>query len=159
MTHRAFCHTQILTKNLTRLVQDSTPLQSQVKWLSEKDRVGNLTVNWRNAYYLPFLCTRETKLRVFQFKFLHTRIATNDFLCKIGIKQGLFLFLQGIYWNFGPPVLDLPTNPSLLEKPTWMDGPKKCIFSLFVPRFSWKCIECTSTPLLLIARHHIITYL
>ena len=44
------------------------------------------TVNWQNAYYLPFLCTGETKLRVFQFKFLHRRM-TNDFLCKIGIKQ------------------------------------------------------------------------
>ena len=29
----------------------------------------------------------ETKLRLFQFKFLHRRIATDDFLCKIGIKQ------------------------------------------------------------------------
>ena len=65
----------------------SIPLQSQGKWLSEKDIVGNSTVNCQNAYYLPFLCTRETKLRVFQFKFLHRRIATNDFLCKIGIKQ------------------------------------------------------------------------
>ena len=55
--------------------------------LSEKDIVGNSTINWRNAYYLPFLCTRETKLRVFQFIFLQRRIATNDFLCKIGIKQ------------------------------------------------------------------------
>ena len=63
------------------------PLQSQEKWLSEKNIVGNSTVNWRNAYYLPFLCTRETKFRVFQFKILHRRIATNDFPCKIGIKQ------------------------------------------------------------------------
>ena len=65
----------------------STPLQSQVKWLSEKDIVGNSTVNWQNAYHLPFLCTSESNLRVFQFAFLHRRIATNDFLCKIGIKQ------------------------------------------------------------------------
>jgi len=54
---------------------------------AEKDIVGNSTVNWPNAYHLPFLCTRETKLRVFQYKFLHRRIATNAFLCKIGIKQ------------------------------------------------------------------------
>ena len=72
-----------------RLVQNkaSIPLQSQEKWLSEKDIVGHSTVNWRNAYYLPFRCTRETKLRVFQFKFLHRRIATNEFLCKIGIQE------------------------------------------------------------------------
>ena len=82
-------HSNINKESYKRLVQDkaSIPLQSQEKWLSEKDIVGNSTVNWRNAYYLPFLCTRETKLRVFQFKFLHRRIATNDFLCKIGIKQ------------------------------------------------------------------------
>ena len=82
-------HSNINRESYRRLVQDkaSTPLQSQEKWLSEKDIVGNSTVNWRNAYYLPFLCTRETKLRVFQFKLLHRRIATNDFLCKIGIKQ------------------------------------------------------------------------
>ena len=82
-------HSNINKESYKRLVQDkaSIPLQSQEKWLSEKDIVGNSTVNWRNAYYLPFLCTRETKLRVFQFKFLHRRIATNDFLCKIGMKQ------------------------------------------------------------------------
>ena len=91
MTQRAFCHTQILTKNLTNALCKTKPgsisLESQVKWLSEKDIVGHSTVNWRNAYYLPFLCTRETKVRLFQFKFLHRRITTNDFLCKIGTKQ------------------------------------------------------------------------
>ena len=82
-------HPNINKESYRRLVQDkaSTPLQSQEKWLAEKDIVGNSTVNWRNAYYLPFLCTRETKLRVFQFKFLHRRLATNYFLCKIGMKQ------------------------------------------------------------------------
>ena len=44
-------------------------------------------MNWENTYRLPFLCTTETKLRVFQFMFLHRRIATNDFLFKIGLKQ------------------------------------------------------------------------
>ena len=29
----------------------------------------------------------ETKLRIFQFKFLHRRIATNDLLLKIGKKE------------------------------------------------------------------------
>ena len=44
-------------------------------------------VNWENTNQLPFLCTTETKLRVFQFKFLHRRVATNDFLLKIGKKE------------------------------------------------------------------------
>ena len=44
-------------------------------------------MNWENIYQLPFLFTTETKLRVFQIKFLHRRIATNDFLLKIGKKE------------------------------------------------------------------------
>ena len=47
----------------------------------------NVQVNWENTYQLPFLCTTETKLRVFKFKFLHRRVATNDFLLKIGKKE------------------------------------------------------------------------
>jgi len=35
---------------------------------------------------LPFYCTKETKLQAFQFKLLHRRIATNDYLYKIGIS-------------------------------------------------------------------------
>ena len=65
----------------------STPVKSQGKWLSEDEIIRNLGINWENTYRLPFLCTTETKLRAFQFKFLHRRIATNDFLRKIGIKQ------------------------------------------------------------------------
>ena len=57
------------------------PVKSQGKWLSE-DIISNVQVNWENTYKLPFLCTVETKLRVFQFKFIHRRIATNDFLHK-----------------------------------------------------------------------------
>jgi len=82
-------YSNINKESYRRLLQDkaSTPLESQVKWPSEGDIVGNSAVNWRNSHYVPFLCTRETKLKVFQFTFLHRRIATDDFLCKIGIKQ------------------------------------------------------------------------
>lgn len=64
----------------------SSPVKSQGKWLTE-DLFSNVQVNWENTYQLPFLCTTETKLRVFQFKFLHRRVATNDFLLKIGKKE------------------------------------------------------------------------
>ena len=50
------------------------------------------TSYWENTYQLPFLCTTETKLRVFQFKFLHRRVATNDFLINIGKKGDKLLF-------------------------------------------------------------------
>ena len=52
-----------------------------------EDLIGNETVNWESTYSLPFWCTKETKLRESQFKLLHRRIATNDILYKIGIKQ------------------------------------------------------------------------
>ena len=61
-------------------------MKSQGKWLAE-DLFSNVQVNGENTYQLPFLCTTETKLRVFQFKFLHRRVATNDFLLKIGKKE------------------------------------------------------------------------
>ena len=44
-------------------------------------------IDWRSSYSLAFLCTRESKLRIFQFKFLHRRIATNSYLLKIGITS------------------------------------------------------------------------
>ena len=45
------------------------------------------TSRGETTYKLPFLCTTETKLRVFQFEFLHRRVVTNDFLLKIGKKE------------------------------------------------------------------------
>ena len=72
---------QILVKKKT-----SSPVKSQEKWLAE-DISSNVQVNWENTYQLPFLCTKETKLRVFQFEFLHRRVATNDVLLKIGKKE------------------------------------------------------------------------
>ena len=81
-------HTKFCEKAYQRLIKKkaSTPLKSQGKWLAE-DLIGNETVNWESTYSLPFWCTKETKLRESQFKLLHRRIATNDILYKIGIKQ------------------------------------------------------------------------
>ena len=39
------------------------------------------------AYKLPFDSMKATKLIIFQFKLLHRRLATNDFLNKIGIRE------------------------------------------------------------------------
>ena len=89
MIQRVFCHAQIFAKNFTDALSKKRLLHyygAKKKWLSE-DIIKDSTVDWRNSYYLPLLCTKETKLRVFQFKFVHRRIATNDFLCRIGIKQ------------------------------------------------------------------------
>ena len=63
------------------------PLKSQDKCMKEIVTAETTTVNWEKTYLLAFKCTKETKLREFQFKLLHRRIATNDYLCKIGLKQ------------------------------------------------------------------------
>jgi len=44
---------------------------------------GNRSIYW----LLAFECTKSSKLRVFNFKFLHRRLSTNDFLYKIGLSD------------------------------------------------------------------------
>ena len=39
------------------------------------------------AYKPPFCSTKDTKIIIFQFKLLHRRLATNDYLNKIGIRD------------------------------------------------------------------------
>ena len=65
----------------------SIPHKSQSKWLSDCNSQSVDYIDWRSSYSLAFLCTRESKLRTFQFKFLHRRIATNSYLFKIGIAS------------------------------------------------------------------------
>ena len=48
---------------------------------------SNDCINGKAVYRTPFLCTRISKLLVFQFKLLHRRSATNTFLTKINIKD------------------------------------------------------------------------
>jgi len=44
-------------------------------------------LEWESIYLLPRIYTLSTKLRNFQFKFLHRRIATNSFLFKIKFSE------------------------------------------------------------------------
>jgi len=57
----------------------SLPKRSEEKWLPQGKAIGISGVTWKNTYRLPCLCSTETKLKVFLFKLLHGRIATNDF--------------------------------------------------------------------------------
>ena len=67
----------------------------------------NETVDWKTAYRSPFQCTKISKLLVFQFKLLHRRLATNNFLKKINLKDNdLCSFCQieeesliHLFWN------------------------------------------------------------
>ena len=68
-------------------------------------------LSWKSIYLLPRLCTVSTKIRNFQFKFLHRRIATNSFLFKIGISEtALLLFVQNRQGNINPSFLGMLGN-------------------------------------------------
>ena len=63
----------------------SLPQRSQSKWKSDFQAHGAEMIDWSKSYSLPFLCTRESKLQIFQFKLFHRRISTNRYLFKIGL--------------------------------------------------------------------------
>jgi len=63
-----------------------TPESSQNKWLEDCGLPINDNINWTAAYLLAKKCTKSTKLIVFQFKFLHRRVPTNNFLFRIGLQ-------------------------------------------------------------------------
>ena len=64
-----------------------TPIRSQEKWLRDLQVENVSDIDWNQTYTIAFNCTASTKLRTFHFKFLHRRIATNDFLKKINLKK------------------------------------------------------------------------
>ena len=76
-----FIYTSLLKK------KTSPPIRSQGKWRRDLRGHNDCDVNWKIAYTIAFNCTLSTKLRTFHFKFLHRRIATNDFLKKINLVQ------------------------------------------------------------------------
>ena len=64
------------------------PEKSQKKWIRDCELVDVENLDWESIYLLPRICTLSTKLRNFQFKFLHSRrIATNSFLFKIKFSE------------------------------------------------------------------------
>ena len=67
--------------------KQSSPRKSQEKWCVDCSLQCSKTIDWEMAYKLPFCSTKATKLIIFQFKLLHRRLATNDFLNKIGIRE------------------------------------------------------------------------
>ena len=60
--------------------KSTRPKKSQDKWVRDCKLQAVEDLNWAFIYSLPSICTVSTKLRNFQFKFLHRRIATNSFL-------------------------------------------------------------------------------
>jgi len=77
-----FCNEEykLIVKGITSL-----PDKSQSKWIADFKNYEN-SIEWDKSYILPFYCTKETKLQTCQFKLLHRRITTNDYLHKISIS-------------------------------------------------------------------------
>ena len=61
--------------------KSGVPISSQQKWLEDI----NITINWKTSYQLSFQRTKNPKLIAFNFKSLHRRLSTNNFLKKIGL--------------------------------------------------------------------------
>ena len=66
--------------------QASLPHRNQNKWISYFQAYAVEEIDWSTTYSLPFLCTRESKLRDFQFKLIHRRISTNRYLFRVGLS-------------------------------------------------------------------------
>ena len=63
------------------------PRQAQQKWVTECGIEGEEYVEWHDTYQLAFKCSTSTRLLEFQSMILHRRIATNEFLVKIGLQD------------------------------------------------------------------------
>ena len=62
--------------------KQTSPSKTQNKWLTDCQITCSNSINWKVVYKLPFSSTKISKLIFFQFKLLHRRLATNDFLKK-----------------------------------------------------------------------------
>ena len=60
--------------------KQSSLRKSQEKWCADGNHQCSKTIDWEMAYKFPFYSTKATKLMIFQFKPLHRRLATDDFL-------------------------------------------------------------------------------
>ena len=72
---------------IKKLCKNNSYANNLTKWANDTNQTLENLILWSNRFLIPFKSTLDTKIRTFQFKFLHRRIATNDYLCKIGVKQ------------------------------------------------------------------------
>ena len=59
----------------------------QNKWQSDLSVDLNSSLIWKNRFSLIYKSSNENKMRNFQFKFIHRKIATEYLLCKMGIHE------------------------------------------------------------------------
>ncbi|XP_071509932.1 uncharacterized protein [Diadema antillarum] len=78
-----FCYSYFVKNHKTTLSETDR----QVKW--ETDLLLNLqdSLLWKSRFSLIYRSSIENRIRNFQFKFVHRKIATQYHLCKIGISD------------------------------------------------------------------------
>ena len=73
----------LVGKKEEKVCQSSKKMDRRLQsWNSRKHWLRHI-----NFYRSSFLCTKISKLIVFEFKLLHRRLATNSFLTKINLKD------------------------------------------------------------------------
>ena len=75
----------VYTKLISTKCTHST--HNQQKWLKDCHQTDDDSINWRDAYQLASKCTKSARILEFQYKLLHRRIAMNEFLTKIGVRD------------------------------------------------------------------------
>ena len=90
--HESFLPKFLNSKKPIRLVYEKlvsekseSPKQSQQNWQKDITPTTKQELNRKEVYQMGFQCIKSTKLVTFNFKFLHRRISTNNFLKKIGL--------------------------------------------------------------------------
>ena len=68
---------------ISQLLKETPSNSQKKKWFNDCENYKHSI----KSCILPFYCTKETKLQSFQFKLLLRRIASNDFLYKIGVSS------------------------------------------------------------------------
>ena len=78
-----FCYNIFVKKYITSISE--TNLKD--KWQKDVDENLSDMQDWNSSFALIYKTSIDTSLRNFQFKFLHRKITTNEFLYKIGVKS------------------------------------------------------------------------
>ena len=154
--------------------KQTSPSKTQNKWLTDCQITGFNSINWKVVNKLPFSCKKIPKLIIFQFKLLHRRLATNDFLNKIGIRPDdlctfcrdekeslIHLFWScrktNLFWkNFQDWLIKnamvLKPNSTLSSaaflglKANFFSNTKQYFYFLVARYYIWTCKTCETNP-------------
>ena len=150
-----------LAYNILIMQQASLPQRNQDKWISDFQAYAVEKIDWSKTYSLPFLCTRESKLRVFQFKLIHRRISTNRYLFKVGLSSSeQCSFCENTSESLLHLLWECPkTKVFWNEVIKWLGNFSCLLIKSFSPQLCLGFVDDTTALLLhhalLIARYHI----